>query len=213
MLPALRHPWLRLAATPALGARATPRSRVRSRGEEAGTGPGAAARLAFQGLAPWSFTHAAPPRLQFQCLPRRARRAGDRSGSPASATAGIELLADVPHAWPAGLLPGAEGVDPRGPRAARPRDLQHQRLHDERDRRPAAALLASGLDRPRPALPRDPPRAHEAGPAAGRRTRCAADLHRARRRDPAEGQTRAAGDRHLLRRDHARASTWPPHAA
>ena len=30
---------------------------------------------------------------------------------------GLELLADVPHAWPAGLLRGAEAGDPRLPRA------------------------------------------------------------------------------------------------
>ena len=29
--------------------------------------------------------------------------------------AGLELLADVPHAWPAGLLPRAQAGDPRLP--------------------------------------------------------------------------------------------------
>ena len=43
-------------------------------------------------------------RLQFQRLHALLRRGNDRAGSPRWATAGLELLADVPHAWPAGLL-------------------------------------------------------------------------------------------------------------
>ena len=83
---------------------------------------------------------------------------------------GIELLADVPHAWPAGLLAEQKRGDSPGCLADHGLDdLQHQRLHDERRGRSAAALLASRVDRARSALPGHPPRAHQAGPAAGRR--------------------------------------------
>ena len=56
---------------------------------------------------------------------------------------GIELLADVPHAWPAGLLPERKESIRRCARRARADDLQHQRVHDERRGRSAAAVLAS----------------------------------------------------------------------
>ncbi len=60
---------------------------------------------------------------------------------------GIELLADVPHAWPAGLLEEQKEQIRRALDGAQTRNLQHQRLHDERRGGPAAAVLASELDR------------------------------------------------------------------
>ena len=83
---------------------------------------------------------------------------------------GIELLADVPHAWPAGLLESQKQAIRDALAKHEPHDLEHQRLHDERDRRPAAAVLAPELDRSRSALPRDSPRAHQAVAATGRRS-------------------------------------------
>ena len=56
---------------------------------------------------------------------------------------GIEILADVPHAWPAGLLEERKESIRRCAGKASADDLERQRLHDERRRRSAAALLAS----------------------------------------------------------------------
>ena len=56
----------------------------------------------FEG-SPRNPQHAASSRLQFQRLPRLARRGGVARIAGAGYQ-GIELLADVPHAWPAGLL-------------------------------------------------------------------------------------------------------------
>ena len=83
---------------------------------------------------------------------------------------GIEVLADVPHAWPAGLLDERKESIRRSFGKASADDLQRQRLHDERHRRSPAAVLASRLDRSRSALSGDSPRAHQAGLAIGRRT-------------------------------------------
>ncbi len=80
---------------------------------------------------------------------------------------GIEILADVPHAWPAGLLQERKDSIRRALEKHKLTHLQRQRVHDERRRRSAAAVLASGLDRPVPALPRDPPRAYQACSAPG----------------------------------------------
>ena len=84
---------------------------------------------------------------------------------------GIEILADVPHAWPAGLLEERKEFDPPVARTASFDDLERQRFHDERGCRSPAALLVSELDRSRSALSSHPPRTHQAGPATGRRTR------------------------------------------
>ena len=65
------------------------------------------------------------------------------------------------------IVPERQAGDPRVPRSAWAGDFQRQRLHDERRGRSAAALLASLLDRARPALPGHPPRAHQAGARAG----------------------------------------------
>ncbi len=82
----------------------------------------------------------------------------------------------------AGRLAGrAEGIDPPLARPASADDLERQCLHDERHRRSAAALLASGLDRSRSALSGHPPRAHQAGAAVGRRAGRTANHHRAGR--------------------------------
>ena len=59
---------------------------------------------------------------------------------------GIELMADEPHAWPEDLTPRdidaiRHTLDEHG------LALQHQRLHDDQDQRPTAALLASVVDR------------------------------------------------------------------
>ena len=83
---------------------------------------------------------------------------------------GIEILADVPHAWPAGLLAERKESIRRSLERHRSDDLERQRLHDERRGRSAAALLASRLDRSRSALSGHSPRTHQAGAAAGRRT-------------------------------------------
>ena len=107
---------------------------------------------------------------------------------------GLELLADVPHAWPAGLLPEAEAGDPRGDGAERPDVLQRQRLHDERGRRPPPAVLVSVVHRPRAALPPGPDRPHPAGPRPLRRAGRAAHHHRAGRADrrgPDRGRRRS----------------------
>ena len=56
---------------------------------------------------------------------------------------GLELMADVPHAWPAGLLEGPKRAIRDGHGAERPGVLERQRVHDERDQRPPPALLVS----------------------------------------------------------------------
>ena len=56
-------------------------------------------------------------------------------------------MADVPHAWPAYLLPEQKQAHPRGARAEQARDLEHQRLHDARGQRSAAEVLAPVVDR------------------------------------------------------------------
>ena len=83
---------------------------------------------------------------------------------------GIEILADVPHAWPAGLLEERKESIRRSLGTTPSDDLERQRLHDERGCRSAAALLVSQLDRSRPALSSHSPRAHQARAATGRRT-------------------------------------------
>ena len=62
---------------------------------------------------------------------------------------GLELMADVPHAWPAGLLEGTKRAIRDGDGAARAGLLEHQRVHDERDRRPPAAVLVPVVHRAR----------------------------------------------------------------
>ena len=76
---------------------------------------------------------------------------------------GLELLADVPHAWPAGLLDVQKRGILQGDGADRAGVLEHQRLHDERGQRPSPALLASVVHRARAALPPGPDRPHPAG--------------------------------------------------
>ena len=62
---------------------------------------------------------------------------------------GLELMADVPHAWPAGLLEGPEARDPRGDGAERAGVLERQCVHDERHHRPPPALLVPVVHRAR----------------------------------------------------------------
>ena len=97
-------------------------------------------------------------RVQLQCLPevfvprhfRASRIAVDRLRR------GSNLLADVPHAWPAGLLPESEEGDParRWSRTV-PTFLERQRLHDERrGRQPPALLVPLVLSTPSPTTAR-----------------------------------------------------------
>ena len=86
---------------------------------------------------------------------------------------GLELLADVPHAWPAGLLDVQKRAILQAMERSRPGVFQHQRVHDERDQRPPPALLASVVHRARAALPPGPDRPHQDGrstsaPSSGR---------------------------------------------
>ena len=73
---------------------------------------------------------------------------------------GLEIMADVPHAWPACLARRAKRGHPRRPGAKPPRHLEHQRVHDERHQRPTAALLAPVLDRAGSALSAGSHRSH-----------------------------------------------------
>ena len=72
----------------------------------------------------------------------------------------------MPHAWPAGLLE-EQKQSIRDALAKHKLTISNiNAFMMNADRRSAAAVLASELDRARSALPRDPPRAHEAGAAA-----------------------------------------------
>ena len=77
---------------------------------------------------------------------------------------GLELMADVPHAWPAGLLEGPKRAHPRGDGAESAGVLERQCVHDERDQRLSPAVLVSLVHRARPALPPGPDRPHPARP-------------------------------------------------
>ena len=122
---------------------------------------------------------------------------------------GLELLADVPHAWPAGLL----DVQKRAIRQAMERDrtgvLEHQRVHDERGQRPPPAVLVSVVHRARRALPPGPDRSHPAGPEPLRRAGCAPHHDRAGR--PARAGPVAAARRSTC--SSRSSSPWPstPH--
>ena len=94
---------------------------------------------------------------------------------------GIEVMADVPHAWPAYLLPEQKQALSNGGRTQRFDHFQCERVHDERDRRSAATVLASVVDRAGSALSPHSHRAHQASADSGARNRCAMHYDRAGR--------------------------------
>ena len=59
-------------------------------------------------------------------------------------------MADVPHAWPAYLLPEQKQAIRDALAAQQAGDLEHQRLHDARGQRPPAEVLAPVVDRAGP---------------------------------------------------------------
>ena len=115
-----------------------------------------------------------------------------------SATQGLELLADVPHAWPAGLLGRPEARDHGGDGPIRLAILEHQCVHDERDRRPSPAVLAPLVHRARPALPPGPHRPHPPRPFPAAPSWAPAHHHRAGRAAGARAVP-PAGDRPVRR--------------
>ena len=91
--------------------------------------------------------------------------------SAASASLGykaMELLADVPHAWPAGLLE-EQKADIRACLARHGMAIANiNAFMMNAVGRPATAVLASLLDRAGSALSGDPPRTHQTSAGAGR---------------------------------------------
>ena len=106
-------------------------------------------------------------RLQLQRLSAVLDRGDDPPRSRRIGYRGIELLADVPHAWPAGLLPERvesirRSLDDAGLTISNINAFMMNAVAD-----PRQPYWHPGLDRSRSALPGHPPRAHQAGAAAG----------------------------------------------
>ena len=108
--------------------------------------------------------------LQHQRLSELLLRRGRPPAGRASATR-------ASRSWPTCRTPGRPSCSHEQKQAIRdalasnrPGHLQRQRLHDARRQRPAAALLASVVDRAGPPLSPDPHRPHQPRPDPGPRT-------------------------------------------
>ena len=115
---------------------------------------------------------------------------------------GLELLSDVPHAWPAGLLEERKQAirDCLAENGLQISNINGFMMNAVAD--PQATLLAPVVDRTGCQLSGDSPGTYEAGPPAGPRTGGTGDPDRAGR-PTQSGPDMAPGCRGLLRRIHA----------
>ena len=120
-------------------------------------------------------------RLQHQRLSEILLRRGRAPPRRRSAIAGVEIMADVPHAWPAFLLDEQKQAirDALAKNKLAISNINAFMMHAIND--PRQTLLASVVDRAGRALSPDPHRPHDAGADAGHGTRRAVHHHGAGR--------------------------------